>query len=193
MGLHWSLPLLQSLLPDNLSSRIHEAYVDPSLDWSQPPLNCMRMYNALTGEVMKEFPVKGKIVRVSKRRLRALVAEGIDVKVMLTPDSIVSASEQHANGSQYDHSLSDLRYNNDNTVTAVFANGAEETGSLAVGADGSRSAVRKLLFSEADAAVKPLENVIHTNVAFWPGNKEKALFLRSAHPGELLLSSMYCF
>lgn len=98
MGLHWSLPFLQSLLPDELFSRIHEAYVDPSLDWEQPPLNFMRMYNGLTGEVMKEFPVKGKIVRVSRRKLRALVAEGVDVKVMLTLDSIMSASKQHANG-----------------------------------------------------------------------------------------------
>ncbi|KAH0015596.1 FAD/NAD(P)-binding domain-containing protein, partial [Aureobasidium melanogenum] len=115
------------------------------------------MYNGLTGEIMKEFPVKGKIVRVSRRKLRALVAEGIDVK--------------------YNHSLTDIRYNHDNTVTAVFANGAEETGSLVVGADGPRSAVRKLLFGEADAAVKPLENVIHTNVTFQPKDKEKALFL----------------
>lgn len=89
MGLHWSLPLLESLLPDNLSSRIHEAYVDPSLDWEQSPLNCMRMYNGLTGEIMKEFPVKGKIVRVSRRKLRALVAEGIDVKVLFALDSII--------------------------------------------------------------------------------------------------------
>lgn len=89
MGLHWSLPLLESLLPNDLSSRIYEAYVDPSLNWEQPPLNCMRMYNGLTGEVMKEFPVKGKIVRVSRQKLRALVAEGIDVKVILTLDSVV--------------------------------------------------------------------------------------------------------
>ncbi|KAG9555690.1 FAD/NAD(P)-binding domain-containing protein, partial [Aureobasidium melanogenum] len=120
------------------------------------------MYNGLNGEIMKELPVKGKIVRVSRRKLRALVAEGIDVK--------------------YNHSLTDIRYNHDNTVTAIFANGAEETGSLVVGADGPRSAVRKLLFNEADAVVKPLENVIHTNITFQPGDKEKALFLRSAHP-----------
>ncbi|KAI4735237.1 hypothetical protein E4T50_14227 [Aureobasidium sp. EXF-12298] len=71
-----------------------------------------------------------------------------------------------------------MRYNHDNTVTAIFANGAVETGSLVVGADGPRSAVRKLLFNEADAVVKPLENVIHTNITFQPGDKEKALFLR---------------
>lgn len=50
----------------------------------------MRMYNGLNGEIMKDLPVKGKIVRVSRRKLRALVAEGIDVKVMLTLDFIMS-------------------------------------------------------------------------------------------------------
>lgn len=84
MGLHWSLPFLESLLPNDLFSRIQEAYVDPSLDWEQPPLNFMRMYNGLNGEIMREFPVKGKIVRVSRRKLRALVVEGIDVKVVLS-------------------------------------------------------------------------------------------------------------
>jgi len=56
---------------------------------------------------------------------------------------------------------------------------------LVVGADGPRSAVRGLLLSEEEASVKPLENVIHTNITFCPQEKEKALFLRSAHPGNL--------
>ncbi|CAD0095884.1 unnamed protein product, partial [Aureobasidium vineae] len=162
MGLHWSLPLLESLLPDELSSRIQETFVDPSLDWSQPPLDCMRMYNGMTGEIMKDVPIKGKIVRVLRKKLRALVAEDIAVK--------------------YNHSLTDIRYNPDNTVTAIFVDGTEETGSLLVGADGPRSAVRNLLFDGTEAAVKPLENVIHTNVTFRPGDADKAMFLRSAHP-----------
>jgi len=86
---------------------------------------------------------------------------------------------------QYDHSLTDIHYNPDNTVTAEFANGATEIGSMIVGADGPRSAVRCLLLSEEAAAVKPLENVIHTNITFCPQDKEKAMFLRSAHPGKL--------
>ncbi|THV68741.1 FAD/NAD(P)-binding domain-containing protein [Aureobasidium pullulans] len=162
MGLHWALPLLKSLLPDQLASRISEAYVDSFLDWTQSPLDRMRMYNGLTGDIMKDIPIKGQIVRVSRRKLRTFLTEGTDVK--------------------YGHSLTDIHYNADNTITAIFANGATETGSLVVGADGPRSAVRGLLLSEEEASVKPLENVIHTNITFCPQEKEKALFLRSAHP-----------
>lgn len=81
MGLHWALSLLTSLLPAELAEKIHETYVDPSLDWSQPPLDRMRMYNGLTGEIMKDIAVKGKIVRVSRRKLREFLAQGVDVKV----------------------------------------------------------------------------------------------------------------
>ncbi|KAI5238298.1 FAD/NAD(P)-binding domain-containing protein [Aureobasidium subglaciale] len=163
MGLHWALPLLESLLPADLIPRLHETYVDPSLDWSQPPLDRMRMYNGLTGEIMKDILIKGKIVRVSRRKLRIFVAEGIDVKV-------------------YNHSLGGIQYNDDDTVTAIFADGSTETGSLIVGADGPRSAVRSLIFGEEEGAAKPLKNVIHTNITIHPGDKDKALFLRSTHP-----------
>lgn len=88
MGLHWALPLLESLLPPNLAPRICEAYVDSSLDWSQPPLDRMRMYNGLTGEIMKDIPIKGQIVRVSRRKLRMFLTEGVDVKVTFAPASL---------------------------------------------------------------------------------------------------------
>lgn len=81
MGIHWALPLLESLLPDELASRLNEAYVDPSLDWSQSPCDHMRMYSGLTGEIMKDVPIKGKIVRVSRRKLRAFLARDVDIKV----------------------------------------------------------------------------------------------------------------
>ena len=87
MGLHWALPLLKSLLPDQLASRISEAYVDSSLDWTQSPLDRMRMYNGLTGDIMKDIPIKGQIVRVSRRKLRTFLTGGTDVKVISDPSS----------------------------------------------------------------------------------------------------------
>ncbi|KEQ97427.1 hypothetical protein AUEXF2481DRAFT_37948, partial [Aureobasidium subglaciale EXF-2481] len=110
----------------------------------------MRMYNGLTGEIMKDVLIAGKIVRVSRRKLRIFVAEGVDVK--------------------YNHSLVGIQYDDDNTVTAVFADGSTETGLLIVGADGPCSAVRSLIIGEEEGAAKPLENALHTDITIHPGD-----------------------
>lgn len=82
MALHWGLPLLESLLPDRMRPELaKEAYVDPALDWGQSPCNLMRMYNGVTGEIIKDFPVDGKLVRVSRRKLRTFLAQEIDIEV----------------------------------------------------------------------------------------------------------------
>lgn len=78
----------------------------------------------------------------------------------------------------------DIKYDeNGRGVTAIFANGAQEEGTLIVGTDGPRSAVRNLLFGPEKAATTPLDPVIHTNVTYCPGDAERAKFLRSTHPG----------
>lgn len=104
---------------------------------------------------------------------------------------------------KYGHSLTKIHYNNEgNTITATFANGVTETGTLLIGADGPRSCVRSLLLGEEAAAATPLENIVHTNFTYCPGDAKKALFLRSAHPAWslclnpemfMLLSSKSCF
>lgn len=83
---------------------------------------------------------------------------------------------------QYDHQLIDIKHGSDG-VTAVFANGFEVKGSLIVGADGPKSAVRNVLLGSEKAAARPLENVIHCNTSFCPGDAGRAMFIRSAHPG----------
>lgn len=83
---------------------------------------------------------------------------------------------------QYDHQLIDIKHGLDG-VTGVFANGIEVKGSLIVGADGPKSAVRDVLLGPDKAAARPLENVIHCNTSFCPGDAERAKFIRSAHPG----------
>lgn len=82
MGIHWALPMLESLLPDDLKTRLaNETFTDSSVDWEKFPNNHMRMFNGITGEIMKDIPISGKIVRVSRRKLRHFLAQGIEVKV----------------------------------------------------------------------------------------------------------------
>lgn len=88
MGIHWSLENLEALLPEHLRDRLMaDASVDPSLDYGECPNNCMRIYEGVEGSLVKEVGVRsgdggeGRVLRVSRRKLRALCAEGIDVKV----------------------------------------------------------------------------------------------------------------
>jgi hypothetical protein len=77
MGIHWSLPQLEALLPPNLVSRLKEAQSDPFLD--PPEQDVMKIYNGLDGSVMKALPIP-RTIRVSRRKMRALCSQGIDVK-----------------------------------------------------------------------------------------------------------------
>jgi len=87
MGIHWGLPILDALLPEHLAERLHEVSVDPSLDYGKYPNNAPRIYDGLSGKCVKELSIKnddgseGREMRVSRRKLRALCAEGIDVQV----------------------------------------------------------------------------------------------------------------
>jgi len=82
MGVHWGLPLMESLLSDDMRENLAGAtYVDPSLDGAATSNSTIRVYDGPTGKIMKDVPVKGRLVRVSRRRLRAFLARGIDVEV----------------------------------------------------------------------------------------------------------------
>jgi hypothetical protein len=80
MSIHWSRPLLKELLPDELLDKIREAQVDPTYDTSNPKGYAVPFYNAKTGEHIVDIPMVNAI-RVSRRKMRALCAEGIDIQV----------------------------------------------------------------------------------------------------------------
>ena len=84
MALHWSIPMLESLLPDHLAARLKaDASVDPCLDYNESPNNNISIFDGKTGKVVREIVIDGISLRVSRRKLRALCHEGIDVKVSL--------------------------------------------------------------------------------------------------------------
>ncbi len=80
MGIHWALPQLEALLPVDLKARLNEAQNDPFLD--APEQDTVKMWNCIDGSVLKELPIP-RTIRVSRRKLRALCSEGIDVKVCI--------------------------------------------------------------------------------------------------------------
>jgi hypothetical protein len=80
MSIHWSRPLLEQLLPDELLARLREAAVDPSFDSSAEGGYVVPFYNGKTGEHIISMPMKNAI-RVSRRKMRALCSEGLEIQV----------------------------------------------------------------------------------------------------------------
>jgi hypothetical protein len=84
MSIHWSRPLLDQLLPDDLIARLREAQNDPSFNSTNGFE--VAFYNGKTGEHLKDQPMANAI-RVSRKKMRAFCAQGIDIEVStLRPD-----------------------------------------------------------------------------------------------------------
>ena len=162
MIIHWSLPLLQTLLPDHLAARIKEAAsVVPSLNYNAYPNNVIRIYDGRTGKVLKELPIELESLRTSRRKLRHLCGEGIDV--------------------HYGHAVRCVEYSADQMVTATLTDGSKVTRSMLVGADGAHSTVRECLFGTGDATATSMP-LAHVNTTFMYATAEQAIHARSAHP-----------
>jgi hypothetical protein len=158
MSIHWSRPLLEHLLPEELLARLKEAAVDLSFDSSAEGGYSVPFYNGKTGEHIISMPMKNAI-RVSRRKMRSLCSEGLDIRY---GEKLVSVSHE-AHG-----------------VTAVFASGATATGSIVIGTDGPQSMVRKILLGEKAVSV-PLDVVLY-NVNVCYGDAERALAVRRLNP-----------
>jgi flavin-dependent dehydrogenase len=158
MSIHWSRPLLDQLLPEEILARLREASVDPSFDSSADGGYTVPFYNGKTGEHIISMPMKNAI-RVSRRKMRNLCSEGLDIKY---GEKLVSVSHEGS------------------TVAAVFASGMTAKGSIVIGTDGPQSTVRKILLGDKAASV-PLDVVLYNmNVCY--GDAERALAVRKLHP-----------
>lgn len=123
LTIHWSLDIFISLLPQNIVDKLPETYVDPEASQRGENGNFL-FFDLRSGETRWKVP-PNKRIRVSRERLRALLLEGLDVEWSRTLDSISTPAT--------------------NAVTAHFTDGTSATGTLLIGADGSRSRVRSLL------------------------------------------------
>lgn len=132
MSVHWGVPLIESLLPVSLYQKLESAQSDPNFKSSAS--DTLNIYNAQTGELLKELPTGG-LRPFSRRKLRHLCATDLEVGYGKTLDQIV--------------------YNEDGTsVTAIFSDNTQATGTILVGADGSRSKTRELILGPDLSRVK---------------------------------------
>ena len=86
MTVHWSRPLLESILPSELLGRLKEAQVDPSYDSSSDSGYTVPFYNGKTGEHIIAMPMANAL-RVSRSKFRKLLSKEIDINVISIPSS----------------------------------------------------------------------------------------------------------
>ncbi|RDW88035.1 hypothetical protein BP6252_00067 [Coleophoma cylindrospora] len=164
MAVHWALPMIDELLPEDLRKRVLTTQPDPEYVVNMDDKT--KFFHGVTGELLTELPSLGAR-RLRRRALRELCSEGIDI--------------------QYGKTLSDIVYT-DTGVVAQFTDGTEAQGSLIVGTDGPRSKTRALLVGEAAAEVSSSGKILCSATSSYTASqaeylREQVPFMRPAlHP-----------
>ncbi|KIX95831.1 uncharacterized protein Z520_08539 [Fonsecaea multimorphosa CBS 102226] len=157
MTLHFGQEYLAKCIPRELMARLKEAYCD---EFYTGKHTSWPMFNGQTGD--KFFDMQGfNPLRVSRRKLRALLSDGVDVRY---GRRIVSVSVSQPNG----------------LATATFADGSTATGDLVVGCEGVHSYLREALVGKEQAANTPID--IQMFNTCWTLPRDVAVLQRKAHP-----------
>lgn len=84
LTLHWSLPALRTLLPSELLTQVPDTYVDRAAV-ERGESSTFPFYDLSTGLLRSSSPraEESQRIRVTRERLRKLLATDIDVKVSL--------------------------------------------------------------------------------------------------------------
>ena len=156
------MPYLEELLPPELFARLHQAQPDPTYRRANETIE---LRNSGTGDLLKEILVPG-MKRISRKKLRSLCGEGIDV--------------------QWGKTLVDVTIDDvEDVVTAHFADGSTYQGDVLIGADGPKSKVREMLLGIEKARSSPVGINYNTAIVKY-GDAEKSKYIRSFHPVALL-------
>ncbi|KAI9771637.1 MAG: hypothetical protein M1840_001852 [Geoglossum simile] len=157
MTVHWSAGYLTKCLPQSILDRLPETQSDQQLDFDT--IESFPIHNLQTAEVLKTIPLVTPR-RVSRKRWRKLLMEGLDV--------------------QYGKTLRDISYPPEGGVLAHFEDGTTTAGTTLVGVDGSKSATRAHLFGEK-AALTTLSYVMINAIAHYSPEHTKWI-TEAMHP-----------
>ncbi|KAF2158985.1 hypothetical protein M409DRAFT_71333 [Zasmidium cellare ATCC 36951] len=160
MGVHWAIPCLKELLPEEVFATIERTQVDPHRSTSDT--DRLTLLNGATGELIKSVD-SSKFYRLRRDKFRKMLLTGLEIRWGKTLDQITYSDDGLA-------------------ATTHFADGTRDTGSIIVGTDGPHSRVRTLLVGEEKAKVEPTD--FATTMCFTKHTREHALFLRAPphHP-----------
>lgn len=170
MTLHWGSTHIASCLPDNLTARFNEAYADPSL--SADAVTGLPIYNGKTGDLLLEMGAE-KPVRVSRKKMRNLFSEGIDVQYgkRVVRAYVIEDSSSHDNG----------------RVKVEFEDGDHAVGDLVVGTDGAKSRLREAIVGAEEAEL----TTIPVNLINFPYKFDAELSLRIREHNKIFINSIH--
>ncbi|KAI9039146.1 FAD-dependent monooxygenase [Aspergillus affinis] len=123
LTMHWALPALYELLPEDVKVQLPESFVNKEAVQNGDK-GRYQFFDLATGEALCSVPAAERI-RVSRSRFRQLLTTGVDV--------------------QWSKTLEDVQYHDD-SVTVRFGDGTSYHGAIVVACDGSHSRVRKSLY-----------------------------------------------
>ncbi|KAF3042653.1 hypothetical protein E8E12_005228 [Didymella heteroderae] len=170
MTLHWGSTHIASCLPEDLAARFNEAYADPSL--TTDAVKGLPIYNGKTGDLLLEMGAE-KPMRVSRKKMRNLFSEGIDVQYgkCVVRAYVIEDSSSHDNG----------------RVKVEFEDGHYAVGDLVVGADGAKSRLREAIVGVDDAALTTVPvNLINFSYKF-----DAELALRIRNHNKIFINSIH--
>ena len=157
------MPVLANLVPKNILANLSEAICNPHLDFTDE-VESLPCYNGITGDLLFSSSIPGAR-RVSRRLLRRLLAQGIDIR--------------------WNKSVKELSQT-DNGVRLGFEDGGTFDADHLLGADGSSSKVRELLLGIEKARPCGSKFLFATGVTMF-GDAEKTNAVVQAHPVAALM------
>jgi 2-polyprenyl-6-methoxyphenol hydroxylase-like FAD-dependent oxidoreductase len=125
LTIHFSLPLLQEFLPDNIANRLHTTRIDQAAGNDQSHSVFLNLETCTSKWSLP--PTYGNRMRVVRGRLRNLLMEGIEELIL------------------WGKTLSSFEVEKDG-VKARFSDGSCYSGELLAGVDGCHSTVRSLQY-----------------------------------------------
>ncbi|EAW08965.1 FAD-dependent oxidoreductase [Aspergillus clavatus NRRL 1] len=126
LTLHWGLPILRDLLPQEIVARLPECSVNKEAS-DKGDVGRFPFFDLSSASALFEVPAAER-VRVNRGRLRELLTTGVDI--------------------QWSKTIVDVTSTEESSVTAHFEDGTSYTGSLLIACDGAHSRVRKLVYPD---------------------------------------------
>jgi hypothetical protein len=170
MTLHWGASHIASCLPEDLAARFHESYADPSL--TLDAVTGLPIYNGKTGDLILEMGAE-KPMRVSRKKMRNLFCEGIDVQY---GKQVVRA-----------YVIEDSSSPDHGRVKVEFKDGDHAVGDVVVGTDGVKSLLRESIVGFEDAQL----TTVPVNLINFPYKFDAELSLRIRAYNKIFLNTIH--